>query len=68
MRSFPRNNFSRGVSEWNPYSVRTINDEVRLWVNGGDGFGGSPAHGFLRLDPEGSSVEFRNLLIRELPR
>ncbi len=68
MRSFSRNNFSRGVSEWNPYSVRTINDEVRLWVNGGDGFGDSTAHGFLCLDSEGSSVEFRNLRIRELPR
>ena len=70
VRSFPRRNLSKGVSEWNHYYVRGINGEVRLWVNGEEVSGGSgaqPRRGYLCLEAEGSAVEFRNLRIRELP-
>ncbi len=69
-RSFPREERSLGVGQWNHYYVRAINGEVRLWVNGEEVSGGSdcePRIGFLCLESEGAPVEFRNLRIRELP-
>jgi hypothetical protein len=69
-RSFPREERSRGVGEWNHYYVRAINGEVRLWVNGAEvsgGNGAEPRTGHLCLEAEGAPVEFRNLRIRELP-
>ena len=69
-RSFPTENRSKGVGEWNHYYIRAINGEVRLWVNGAEVSGGNectPRTGYLALESEGSPVEFRNLRIRELP-
>lgn len=69
-RSFPRQDRSRGVGEWNHYYVRAINGELRLWVNGEEvsgGNGAEPRTGYLCLESEGSPVEFRNLRVRELP-
>jgi hypothetical protein len=69
-RSFPREQRSRGASQWNHYYVRAINGEVRLWVNGGEVSGGSgaePRTGYLCLESEGSPIEFRNIRVRELP-
>lgn len=69
-RSFPTRRLTRGVGEWNHYYIRCINGEVRLWVNGEEVSGGTqcdPSSGFLCLESEGSSIEFRNLRIRELP-
>ncbi len=69
-RSFPREERSLGVGQWNHYYIRAINGEVRLWVNGAEVSGGTgctPATGFLCLESEGSPVEFRNLRIRVLP-
>lgn len=69
-RSFPSENRSKGIEEWNHYYIRAINGEVRLWVNGKEVSGGkdcSPRSGYLALESEGSPVEFRNLRIRELP-
>ena len=69
-RSFPRKQLSRGVGEWNHYYVRCINGEVRLWVNGEEVSGGSgaePREGHLCFESEGSSIEFRNIRLRELP-
>jgi hypothetical protein len=69
-RSFPSENRSRGVGEWNHYYVRAINGEVRLWVNGREVSGGTdcrPASGYLCLESEGAPVIFRGLRIRELP-
>ncbi|MDP6928521.1 MAG: DUF1080 domain-containing protein, partial [Planctomycetota bacterium] len=42
----------------------------RLWVNGKEVTGGNncqPATGYLALESEGSLVEYRNLMLRELP-
>jgi hypothetical protein len=69
-RSFPRQDRSRGVGEWNHYYVRGVNGEIRLWVNGEEvsgGNGAEPRTGYLCLEAEGSPVEFRNIRIRELP-
>ena len=69
-RSFPTEERSLGVGEWNHYYIRAINGEVRLWVNGVEVSGGSdcsPATGHLALESEGSPVDFRNLRIRVLP-
>jgi hypothetical protein len=69
-RSFPRKQLSKGAGSWNRYYVRCINGEVRLWVNGEEVSGGNgcqPATGYWCLESEGSPIEFRNLLIRELP-
>jgi hypothetical protein len=69
-RSFPTQERSKGVGEWNHYYVRAINGEVRLWVNGAEVSGGAncdPKTGYLCLESEGSPVEFRNLKVRELP-
>ncbi len=69
-RSFPRARHTRGAPEWNRYSIRAINGEVRLCVNGHEVSGGSecqPATGHLCLEAEGAPIEFRHLRIRELP-
>ncbi|MCH2153714.1 MAG: DUF1080 domain-containing protein [Phycisphaerales bacterium] len=69
-RSFPSENRSKGIEQWNHYYIRAINGEVRLWVNGKEVSGGKecqPATGYLALESEGSPVEFRNIRIRELP-
>ena len=69
-RSFPRQNLSKGASEWNHYYVRGVNGEVRLWVNGEEVSGGAncqPRTGYLCLEAEGAPAEFRNFRLRELP-
>jgi Domain of Unknown Function (DUF1080) len=69
-RSFPRKNLSKGIRQWNHYYVRSINGEIRLWVNGEEVSGGTkcePRTGYLCLESEGAPVEFKELRIRELP-
>ena len=70
VRSFPSKNLSKGFGEWNHYYVRAINGEVRLWVNGEEVSGGTravPAEGYLCLEAEGSPIEFRQIMVREVP-
>ena len=69
-RSFPDQRRTRPAGEWNHYYVRAINGEVRLWVNGEEVNGGrdcQPATGYIALESEGTPIEFRNILLRELP-
>ena len=69
-RSFPRQERSKGVDQWNHYYIRAINGEVRLWVNGEEVSGGNeaePAEGHLCMEAEGSPIEFKNIRIRPLP-
>jgi hypothetical protein len=69
-RSFPTEDRSNDVNEWNHYYIRAINGEVRLWVNGREVSGGNecnPRTGYLALESEGSPIEFRHLRLRELP-
>ncbi|MEE9394057.1 MAG: alpha/beta fold hydrolase [Planctomycetota bacterium] len=69
-RSFPTKRLTRSAGQWNHYYIRAINAEVRLWVNGEEVNGGtqcSPSTGYLALESEGSTVEYRNIRLRELP-
>jgi len=69
-RSFPSQELSRGVGQWNHYYVRCINGEVRLWVNGTEVSGGTdcdPRTGYLALESEGAPIDFKGIRIRELP-
>lgn len=69
-RSFPTQQRSRGINQWNHYYFRCINGEVRLWVNGEEVSGGNqcePRTGYLCLESEGAPLKFRNIRLRELP-
>lgn len=69
-RSFPTQQRSRGINQWNHYYFRCINGEVRLWVNGVEVSGGNqcnPRTGHLCLESEGAPLKFRNIRLRELP-
>lgn len=69
-RSFPTHETTKPHGNWNHYYVRCLNGEVRLWVNGKEvsgANGADPAVGHICLESEGSPIDFRKLLIRELP-
>lgn len=69
-RSFPSHQTTKTHGNWNHYYIRCINGEIRLWVNGKEVSGGNnaePAVGYICLESEGSPIDFRNLMIRELP-
>ena len=68
-RSFPSQETTLGINQWNHYYVRAVKGVVRLWVNGVEVSGGegiSPAAGYLCLESEGAPIEFRNLRLRRL--
>ena len=69
-RSFPSEDRSKGFPEWNHYRVVGSNGVLRLSVNGKEVSGGENCNyrkGYLGLESEGASVDFRNLRIKELP-
>lgn len=69
-RSFPSQETTLGIHQWNHYYLRAIDGEIRLWVNGVEVSGGnqiSPATGYLCLESEGAPIEFRNIRLRRLP-
>ncbi len=69
-RSFPSQNTTLGIHQWNHYYLRGIDGEIRLWVNGVEVSGGNqinPATGYLCLESEGAPIEFRNIRLRKLP-
>lgn len=58
------------IGEWNTFEIHTSPAEVRLWVNGDiqSRWEIPPVtSGFVGLEAEGYYMEFRNLLIKELP-
>ena len=68
-RSFPSQETTRGIFQWNHYHVKAVKGEVRLWVNGVEVSGGDqiePASGYLCLESEGAPIEFRNLKLKKL--
>ncbi len=68
-RSFPKENRSKGVGEWNHYLIRAVDGVVKLWVNGGQVSGGeacNPASGYICLESEGSPIDFKDMKIREI--
>lgn len=69
-RSFPSEDRTLGVNQWNHYYIRCINGEIRLWVNGKEVSGGNecnPSSGYICLESEGAPIDFKDLRIRELP-
>ena len=69
-RSFPIENRTKPHGEWNHYHIKAVNGVIRLSVNGKEVSGGydiSPSYGPLAFESEGSSVSFRNIMIKELP-
>lgn len=58
------------VGEWNTFEVRATPEAVELWVNGGvqSRWEKPPVtEGYLGLEAEGFFMEFRRLLVKELP-
>ncbi|MFM9994472.1 MAG: family 16 glycoside hydrolase [Phycisphaerales bacterium] len=69
-RAFPTEKRMNPSPEWNHYRVTCLNGDVSLAVNGSVVTRGrecSPRQGHICLEAEGSPIEFRNLLLRELP-
>jgi hypothetical protein len=70
MRSFPSEERSKGVGEWNHYRITGLHGVVLLAVNGKEVSGGYDCNyrkGYLALESEGSPLEFRNIRIKEWP-
>jgi 3-keto-disaccharide hydrolase len=70
MRSFPSEERSNGMPEWNHYRIVCTNGVIRLHVNGKEVSGGEECNyckGYLGLESEGAPVDFRNIRIKELP-
>ena len=69
-RSFPSENRTKPYGNWNHYYIRAVDGVVRLSVNGKEVSGGyniKPKVGPLAWEAEGGMVEFKNIMIRELP-
>ncbi len=69
-RSFPKEKRSHPSPEWNHYRVVATNGVLRLSVNGAEVSGGTNCNwrkGFIGLESEGGTVDWRNLRIQELP-
>ncbi len=57
------------LGEWNHLKIRCNGDRITVWVNDtlvNDGFGATAIRGQIALQAEGSEVEFKNLLLKEL--
>ena len=69
-RAFPTEERSKPSPEWNDYVITCIDGTITLAVNGKvvtSGSECSPRKGYICLESEGSPVEFRDLMIKELP-
>ncbi len=69
-RSFPSENRSKPSPEWNHYRVTCQDGVLRLAVNGKDVSGGENCtwrKGYVGLESEGGTVDWRNIKIKELP-
>ncbi len=54
------------VGEWNTMTVETLNDEVKVWVNGdlvNHGHDATAESGQIAIQAEGSEVEFRKVML-----
>ena len=58
------------VGEWNTFEIKATSRQIELWVNGGvQSRWENPAvtEGYLGVEAEGYSMEFRRLAVKELP-
>ena len=68
MRSLPSEHRCHPAGQWNNYRLSCIDGTIKLAVNGKEVSGGSrafPRSGYIGLQSKGSSVEFRNIRLRE---
>lgn len=59
------------LGQWNTMVIETIENSVKVWVNGtlvNYGTGATASQGQIALQAEGSEVEFRKLLIRPITK
>lgn len=69
-RSYPTEKRMKPSPEWNHYRVTCKDGSISLAVNGKvvtTGTDVSPRKGYICLEAEGSWIDFRNLMIKELP-
>jgi 3-keto-disaccharide hydrolase len=69
-RSFPKEKRSKPSPEWNHYRVTCRDGVLKLAVNGKEVSGGSHCNyrkGYIALESEGGTVDYRNIRIKELP-
>ena len=70
MRAFPTEPRAKPSPQWNHFRIRCLDGSISLAVNGKVVTRGSESslrRGYICLESEGSPVDFRNLLIKELP-
>ncbi len=69
-RCLPSESRTKGAGEWNHYRIVAKNGTLKLEVNGKEVSGGydiNPRKGYICLESEGSPIDFKNLVITELP-
>lgn len=69
-RCLPSEARTKGAGEWNHYRVVCIDGRVTLAVNGAvvsGGFDCNPRRGYICLEAEGSPIDFKDIVISELP-
>ena len=69
-RCLPSERRAKPAGEWNHYRVECNNGSLKLSVNGKQVSGGHdirPRKGYICLESEGGTVDFRNIRIKELP-
>ena len=69
-RCLPSEARTRGAGEWNHYRIECLDGRITLAVNGkvvSGGYDVNPRKGFICLEAEGSPIDFKDLIIKELP-
>ena len=68
----PRVNADNPVGQWNRFKIRMQGEVLNVWLNDKQvlvnaKLPGVPARGPIALQCHGSSIDFTNVMIRELP-
>lgn len=69
-RCLPSEARTKGAGEWNDYRITCLDGTISLEVNGKKVSGGydvNPRRGYICLEAEGTEIDFKNLIIKELP-
>jgi hypothetical protein len=69
-RSFPKERHGKPMPEWNHYRITCQDGSLRLAVNGHEVSGGDKCtwrKGYIALESEGGTVDWRNIRVKELP-
>ena len=69
-RCLPSEARTKGAGEWNDYRITCLDGTISLEVNGKKVSGGydvNPRRGYICLEAEGTEIDFKNIIIKELP-